>query len=122
MLNRRKLLCFLTAGVAALGFVVAAIADELLGTMTKVDVDAKRITVVEKESDKEYEFKITDETKVVTKKGEVDVDLEKLQTKLKKAQDDGKKGITVTVTHDKGKKVATKLQFKGRGKGKKADN
>jgi hypothetical protein len=125
MQNRRKFLFMLTAGVAAMGFVVASvIADELLGTMTKVDVDGKKITVEEKGSDKEYEFKITDETELVTKKGTVKVDMEKLESNLKKAQDNGKKGITVTVTHEKGKKVATKLQFKGRGKGKgkKADN
>jgi hypothetical protein len=121
MQNRRKFLFVLTAGVAAMGFVVASvIADELLGTMTKVDVDGKKITVVEKDTDKEVEITITDDTEVVTKKGSMKVDLEKLETNLKKAQDAGKKGIGVTVTHEK--KKASKLQFKGKGKTKKADN
>jgi hypothetical protein len=107
----------LTAGVVAMGFVVASVvADELLGVITKVDVEGKKITVEEKDTNKEVVVKITDETESVSKKGNTKVDLEKLEGYLKKVQDSGKKGITVKVTHDKG--VASKLETK-RGSGKK---
>ena len=88
----------------------------LLGVLTKVDVEGKKITVVEKDTDKEIEIKITDETEQVSKKGNAKVDLEKLETKVKKAQDAGKK-VNIKVTHDKN--VASKLEFpRARGLGK----
>jgi hypothetical protein len=119
MQNRRKFLLILTTGIVAMGFVVASvIADELLGVITKVDVDAKKITVEEKESNKEVVIKITDETERVSQKGTDKVNLEELQDYLKKVQEKGKKGITVKVTHEKG--VASKIETKrGSGKGKK---
>jgi hypothetical protein len=109
----------LTAGVVAMGFVVASVvADELLGVITKIDVDGKKITVEEKGTEKSIEIKITDETEQVSQKGTAKVDLEKLEGYLKKVQDAGKKGITVKVTHEKG--VASKIETKrGSGKGKK---
>jgi len=117
MQNRRKFLLMLTAGVVAMGFVVATVvADELLGVITKVDVDGKKITVEEKDTNKEIEIKITDETKTIRKGEEVAVDLQKLEEFVKKVQGAGKKGITVKVTHEKG--VASKLETK-RGSGKK---
>ncbi len=117
MQNRRKFLLMLTTGVVAMGFVVASvIADELLGVITKVDVEGKKITVEEKDSNKEVEIKITDETEQVSQKGTSKVDLEKLEGYLKKVQEKGKKGITVKVIHDKG--VASKIETK-RGSGKK---
>ncbi len=117
MQNRRKFLLMLTAGVVAMGFVVASVvADELLGVITKVDVDGKKITVEEKVTNKEIVIKITDETEQVSRKGNTKVDLEKLDGYLKKVQDAGKKGITVKVTHEKG--VASKIETK-RGSGKK---
>jgi phage terminase small subunit len=121
MQNRRKFLLILTTCCVAMSFVVASVlADELLGVLSKVDVDGKKITVVEKDTDKEIEIKITDETEQVTKKGSGKVDLEKLETKVKKAQDDGNK-ISIKVTHDKN--VASKLEFpKKKGAGKKKDN
>jgi uncharacterized OsmC-like protein len=123
MPNRRKFLFTLTAAVVAMGLVVASvIADELLGTMIKVDVDGKKITVTEKDTDKDFDLKITDDTEVVTKKGAMKVDLEKLEKNLKKAQDEGKKGISVKVTHEKN--VASKIEFQKKkgGGGKKQDN
>jgi len=118
MQNRRKFLLTLTAGVAAMGFVVASvIADELLGTMIKVDVEGKKITVEEKDTDKEIEITVNDDTEVVTKKGAVKVDLEKLEKNVKKAQDAGRKGVSVKVTHEK--KVASKIEFQKKGAGKK---
>jgi hypothetical protein len=119
MQNRRKFLLMVTTGVVAMGLVVASvIADELLGVITKVDVDGKKITVEEKETNKEFQIKITDDTEQISQKGTAKVDLEKLDGYLKKVQDAGKKGITVKVTHEKG--VASKIETKrGSGKGKK---
>ncbi len=120
MQNRRRFLFSLSAAVAATGFVVATVfADELIGVITKIDVEGKKITVVEKDTDKEVVVKITNETEQVKKGGEMGkVDLEKLEGYLKKMQDAGKKGLTATVWHEKN--VASKLQIKGgRGGGKK---
>jgi hypothetical protein len=120
MQSRRKFLLSVTAACVAMGFVVASvIADELIGVLTKVDVEGKKITVVEKDTDKEIEIKITDETEQVSKKGNSKVDLEKLDGFVKKVQDAGKKGIDVTVTHEK--KVASKIQVKRKGFQKKKD-
>ena len=75
---------------------------------------------MEKDTEKEIEIKITDETEQVSKKGNTKVDLEKLETKVKKAQDAGKK-VNVKVTHEKN--VASKLEFpRGKGAAKKKDN
>lgn len=111
MQSRRGFLFKLTAGFAAMALVIvgSVIADELLGTITKVDVEGKKITVVEKETDKEIQIKITDDTKQVSKKGERAVDLEKLDSFVKKVQDAGKKGITAKITHEK--KVASKIEI-----------
>ena len=114
MQNRRKFWFTMFAAVAGMGLVVASvIADELLGVLTKVDIDAKKITVVEKDTDKEIEVKITDETEQVTKKGAVKVDLEKLSKAVEKAKDAGKK-VSVKVTHEKG--VASKIEFQKKKK------
>jgi hypothetical protein len=114
MQNRRKFLLTLAATVVGMGLVVASVlADELLGVLTKVDIEAKKITVVEKDTDKEIEVKITDETEQVTKKGAVKVDLEKLSKAVEKAKDAGKK-VSIKVTHEKG--VASKLEFQKKKK------
>jgi hypothetical protein len=114
MRNRRGFLLTAVTGVVALGLVVGSvIADELLGVLTKVDVDAKKITVVEKDTDKEVVLKITDDTIQVTKKGEVKVDLEKLSNGLKKAEDAGKK-VNLKVTYEKG--AAIKIEFQKKKK------
>jgi hypothetical protein len=111
MQSRRSFLVKLSVGFAAMALVVvgSVIADELLGVITKVDVDAKKITVVEKDTDKEYQIKITSDTKVVTKKGEMEVDLEKLEKGVQKQIDNGKKGIPAKITHEK--HVASKIQY-----------
>ena len=116
MQNRRKFLLTLAAAVAGMGLVVASvIADELLGVITKVDVEGKKITVIEKDTEKEHVIKITDETEQVSKKGSVKLDLEKLATRVEKANEKGKK-VSAKITHEKG--VASKIQFQG-GRGKK---
>ena len=111
MQSRRGFLIKLTAGFAAMALVVVGtvLADELLGVITKVDVEGKQITVEEKDTDKEIKIKITDDTVQVTKKGEMKVDLEKLDTFVKKVQDNGKKGLNAKITHEK--RVASKIQI-----------
>jgi hypothetical protein len=110
MKNRREFLLTVTAGVVALAVVIVPVlAEELMGTITAVDVDGKKLTVVEKGTDKEVMIKTTDDTEYVTGKGTSKIDLEKLSKGLAKAKDAGKKGINVTVTHEKGtaSKIAT---------------
>jgi hypothetical protein len=108
MKNRRKFLTVLTTGLVALSVVVgSAFADELLGVLTKVDVEGKKVTVLEKDTDKEVIVTITGDTEYVTKKGSSKIDLEKVDGNVKKAIEKGAKGITVTVTHEKG--VASKI-------------
>jgi hypothetical protein len=100
----KKLLRTLAASfVALVVVVVAANADELFGVLTKVDADAKKVTVVDKDTDKEVIVTITDDTEYVSKKGSAKIDLEKVSKQVQKAQDAGKKGINVQVTHEKGK-------------------
>ena len=108
MKNRRKFLMALTTGFVALALVVgSALADELLGVITKVDVEGKKLTVVEKGTDKEIIVTTTDDTEQVTKNGSVKLDLEKLSKNIAKAQDAGKKGYNAVITHEKG--VASKI-------------
>lgn len=108
-MNRRGFVLALTTGVVALGLVGFALADELIGVITKVDADAKQIVVVPKDSDKEIKVKITDKTEQVTKKGSRPVDLKKLEGFLEKVQDKGAKGIEAKITHENG--VASKIQY-----------
>jgi hypothetical protein len=114
MQNRRKFLMFLTTGFVAMAVIVtSAIADELIGYISKVDVEGKKITVVDKD-DKETEVTVTPDTEYVyTKKGEKQtgkIDLEKISKQVTKQKDAGKKGINVTVTHEKG--TASKIEQK----------
>jgi hypothetical protein len=102
MKNRRKFLTILTTGFVALAVIVGSVvADELMGTLTKVDVAGKKVTVVDKE-DKETVVTVTEDTEWVTKKGTSKIDLEKVAKNVEKAKDAGRKGINVTVTHEKG--------------------
>ena len=108
MKNRRNFLLGLTSAFVALAVVVGpAIADELMGVITKVDASAKKVTVVEKDTDKEVEVTITDDTEWVTPKGASKIDLEKVSKQVAKAQENGRKGVNVTVTHEKA--VASKI-------------
>jgi hypothetical protein len=117
MQNRRKFLLTLSAAVFGMGLVVASvIADELLGVITKVDADAKKITVVEKDTDKEIEIKVTDETEYVAGKKTAKVDFEKLEKNIEKAKEKGRKGVAAKITYEKG--VASKIQVTGQRKKK----
>ena len=109
MQNRRKFLLTLTAAVVGMGFVVASVvADELIGFIIKADADAKKITVLEKDSEKEIEVKVTDETEYVAgKAGTGKVDFEKLEKGIERAKEKGRKGISVKITHEKA--VASKI-------------
>ena len=68
----------------------------------------KKVTVVEKDTDKEIEVTITDDTEYVTPKKSGKVDLERLAKGIEKAKERGKQGIRVKVTHEKG--VASKIE------------
>ncbi len=111
MQKRRGFLIKVAAGFAAMAMVVVGtvLADELLGVISKVDIEGKKITVIEKDTDKEIEVKITDETEASAKGGFAKIDLEKLDTRVKKSVDAGKKGVAAKITHDKG--VASKIEY-----------
>jgi hypothetical protein len=104
MNSRRSFLRSLaTTLVAAAVLVVPALAEELLGTVKSVDVEAKKIVVTTKGDDaKDVEITVNDQTEIVTGKGKK-VALEKV-----------KKDARVTVTHEN--KVASKIVVKGAGK------
>ncbi len=107
MKSRRVFMKCAAAAAMALVVVAPAIADELLGVITKVDPEAKKLTVVEKDTDKEIEVTVTDDTEYVTPKGASKVDLKKMEGNLKKFQEKGAKGITVKIQHEKA--VASKI-------------
>jgi hypothetical protein len=117
MQNRRGFLtrlaiCFGVMGLVGIGGMVFA--DELLGVITKVDVEGKKITVVEKGSDTEHEIKVTDETEIPKKGGgfaklDAEKDLEKLDMRVKGAIEKGRPGVPAKITHEKN--VASKIQY-----------
>jgi len=118
MKDRRSFLRTLAVGFVALAVVVApAIADELFGTITKIDVEGKKLTVEEKGTDKEVVITTNDDTEATSKKGSQKLDLEKFSGILKKFQDNGAKGIPAKITHEKNVASKVSVQFK-----KKADN
>jgi hypothetical protein len=110
MKNRRGFLLALVAGlVAAAVIITPVIADELIGMVIKVDVDGKKLTVIEKGSEKEVVVTTTADTEYVSGKGESSkIDLEKISKNVAKAVDAGKKGATYKITHEKG--VASKIE------------
>jgi len=71
------------------GFLVlvvgSVLADELLGTIIKVDADAKVLVVVPKDSDQEIKVKVTDKTALVTRNRTQKLDLGKLAKKSESA-------------------------------------
>lgn len=109
MTKRRSFLLSLTSALVALTVVaVPVIAAELIGVLTKVDVEGKKVMVLPKDADKEVEVTVTDDTEYVTPKGSSKLDLEKLAKSVAKAQDKGAKGISVTITHENAK--ASKIE------------
>ena len=121
MQSRRKLLLKFAVCFVASGFVVASVvADELLGVLSKVDVDGQEDSRSSKRTRKrKSRSRVTDETEYPTK-NDTKYDLEKLESGVKKATDAGRK-VNVKITHDKN--VASKIEFqKKKGAGKKKDN
>jgi hypothetical protein len=115
MKNRRTFLLSLTAGLVALVVLAApVIADELLGFISKVDVEGKKVTVTNDDGDKD--IVVTEDTEIVTPKGarkvDLEKDLEKLSKGIEKAKEKNGKGIRVKVTHDGGKASRIEYQFK----------
>ena len=99
--------------VALSVLVVPVLADELIGRITAVNIDAKKLTVKEKGTDKDIEVIVNDETVVEKGKSKAGkVNLEKMQKAVEKAKD----GIPVEITHDKG--TASKIVYKNAGKKK----
>jgi hypothetical protein len=127
MQTRRGLLLTLITGFVAMAFVVGSvIADELLGVISKVDVEGKKLTVIQKDTEKEFVITINDKTEQVSKKkGEdeptivkLDMEhLEKLAKRVEGAKEKGRPGVNAKITHEKG--VASKIEFM-RGRRKKA--
>lgn len=115
MKTRRSFLTSIVA--AAVAMVVAigpALADELFGVLTKVDVSAKKVMVLPKGADKEIEVTVTDDTEWVTPKGASPIDLNKVERNVAKAKEKGQPGIRVTVTHEKA--VASKIAIAAKKK------
>jgi predicted secreted protein len=123
MKTRSKFVLTLAICFLSTSFVVASVlAEELLGFITKVDFDAKKVTVVEKDKDDEIVLTTDDKTEYFAKKGEdgvkVDKEIyEKIEKAIDKAKEKGKKGAFAKITYDK--KVISKIERIG-GKGKKA--
>jgi hypothetical protein len=121
MKNRRTFLLLLTTMVAALAVVaVPVLADELIGVLTKVDVEGKKVTIIEKDTDKEVEITVTGDTEYVSPKGASKIDLEKVSKRIERAKEKGQKGISVKVTHEK--RVASKIESAKKQEAPKKDN
>ncbi len=115
MTTRRRFLASISCALVALGVVAGSVlADELLGVITKVDIEGKKLTVLEKDTDKEVIVTVNDATEEVSKKGNTKVDLEKLSKGVEKAKEKGAKGASYKITHEKG--VASKLERAARKK------
>jgi hypothetical protein len=117
MKSRRTSLMGLTCAAVALGLVVLpALADELVGRITAVNVDAKKISVSQKGSDVAIQLKVTDQTRLVTPKGDRPVDLAKLRDRVEAS----KKGVPARVTY--GGDSASEIQLGFRKDGDRKDN
>lgn len=129
MQTRRAFLLTVITGFVAMVFVGSVIAEDLLGVLTKVNVEGKVLTIEKKGSDpvEEIKIKVTDKTEQVSKKkGEEEPTIVKLDTEhleslakgVERAKEKGRKGVNVKVTHEKG--VASKIELKSGKRGKKA--
>lgn len=115
MKNRRTFVLGLASSLVALVVIVApAIAGELLGVLTKVDVEGKKVTVVEKGTEKEVVVSVTDDTEFATPKGSNKINLSKVAKAVDGAKEKGRKGINVIVTHEKD--VASKIAIAAKKK------
>ncbi len=126
MRTRRGLLFTVIAGFVAMAFVVGSvIADELLGVLSKVDVEGKKITVIEKDTDKEvvrqdyrrYQAGREEEGRgrAFAREGRPG----EAGEKFKRARMRARRASSMKVTHEKG--VASKIEYQGRQAKKKAE-
>lgn len=90
--------------VAVVLCVGAVLADEIKGTITKVDVDGKKVTV--KTGDKETTYDVADDAKLPGRQGKGT--LKTLSTAVDKASDKG--GYKAVVTTDKDSKKVTAIK------------
>jgi hypothetical protein len=109
----RKL--FGTLAVAVVLCVSAVVADEIKGKITKVDVDAKKITV--SVDGKDTEYTVSDDAKLPAGKGGKAGTLKGLAQRVEKAG-----GVNATIMTEKkdGKEVVTEVKAE-RGKAKDKD-
>lgn len=111
----RKLFMSLAAVLFMAGLVIAA-----EGTITKVDVDAKKVTI--KEGDKETEYKFTDKVKVTLVTGkqgeekETAGKFEDFEKRLKAFKADSKRGNKITFEAKDGEITSVKIRGGGKGK------
>ena len=108
MASTRGLIRVGAALATAMAVVVGStFADEIFGVITKVDPAAKKITVVEKKTDKESVLEVGDDALLITPKDEAGskVDLKKLEDRIARAKEKNanSKGFTAKVTHEGGK-------------------
>ncbi len=83
----------------------SASAGELVGRISKVDTEAKKVVVTETGTAKSVDVAITSDTVLETAKGTKMLDLEKLRQRVEKA----KKGVSVQVTLDNG--IASRIKL-----------
>lgn len=103
----RRVLCAVAVLFAVGGFIAAA---EIKGKITKVDAENNKITVTV--DDKDQEFTLTKDTKIISAKGN------ELKGGLKSrafGEKALKKGISATITTEKkdGKDVVTEVKLTG---------
>ena len=107
VVTMRKLLCALAITFVMAGLVVAA-----EGTITKVDLEGKKITL--KEGDKETEYKFTDKVKVTLLVGkdstEKEGKYEDLESRLKNFKADSKRGNKLTFEAKDGEITSVKIR------------
>lgn len=90
--------------------VLPALAEDLVGRITKVNASSNTITVVAKGSDKSTDLKVTPETEWVLPNSDRKPDLKRLEQMVEKA----KKGVNAEISHDAG--VAKKIKLQARKK------
>lgn len=114
MKNRHAFLLTLASGVVALTVVVGtALADELVGAISAVDVEGKKLTVIEKGTYQEIRVAVTDDTEYVSPKGVRKLDLEKLARHVEKSKEKNGRGMYVHITHENA--VASRIEFAKQG-------
>jgi hypothetical protein len=118
MKNRRTFLMGLTCAAVALGILVLpALADELFGRITAVDVTNHTITVERKKAPERSVLKVDKNTVIELGKGEErPLDLEKLQKRVEASE----KGVPAVVTYED--RTASKIRLGLRKDGDRKDD